>query len=106
MNEKFGQEICRHIIFIHAISGCDTTSGLYGISKGLPSKKFLSDTHLREHVKVFDSLPGSKEGIVKVVNNSLFVFTMGGLEKGLMDYDFVAIMKRCPLVLPRFSLEA
>ena len=36
----------------------------------------------------------------------MFVFTMGGLEKGLMDYDFVAIMKRCPLVLPRFTLEA
>lgn len=106
MKEKSGQEICRHILFIHAISGCDTTSGLYGISKGLPLKKFVSDTHFREHVKVFDSLPGSKEEIVKVVNNSLFVFIMGGLEKGLMDYDFVAIMKRCPLVLPRFTLEA
>lgn len=106
MKEKSGREICCHILFIHAISGCDTTSGLYGSSKGLPLKKFVSDTHFREHVKVFDSLPGSKEEIVKVVNNSLFVFTKGGLEKGLMDYDFVAIMKRCPLVLPRFTLEA
>ena len=72
---------------------------MYGISKGLPLKKFVSDTHFREHVKVFDSLPGSKEEIVKVVNNSLFVFIMGGLQKGLMDYNFVTIMKWCPLVL-------
>ena len=79
---------------------------MYGISKGLPLKRFVSDTHFREHVKVFDSLPGSKEEIVKVVNNSLFVFTMGGLEKSLMDYDFVALLKRCPLVLPRFTLDA
>ncbi|CAH3181919.1 unnamed protein product, partial [Porites evermanni] len=53
VKEKLGQEICRHILFIHAISGC------------LPLKKFVSDTHFREHVKVFDSLPASKEEIVK-----------------------------------------
>ena len=35
------------------------------IGKGLPLKKFVSDTHFREHVKVFDSLPVSKEEIVK-----------------------------------------
>ena len=50
MKEKLGQEICRHFVFIHAISGCDTTSGLYRISRDLPLKKFLSDTHFREHV--------------------------------------------------------
>ena len=65
VKEKLGQEICRHILFIHAISGCDTTSRIYGIGKGLPLKKFVSDTHFREHVKVFDSLPASKEEIVK-----------------------------------------
>ena len=32
-------------------------SELYGICKDLPLKKFVSDTHFREHVKVFDSLP-------------------------------------------------
>ena len=65
VKEKLGQEICRQILFIHAISGCDTTSRLYGIGKGLPLKKFVSNTHFREHVKVFDSLPVSKEEIVK-----------------------------------------
>ena len=33
VKEKLGQEICRHILFIHAISGCDTTSRLYGIAE-------------------------------------------------------------------------
>ena len=64
VNEKLGQEICPHILFIHAISGCDTTSRLYGIGKGLSLKKLVSDTYFREHVKVFDSLPASKEEIV------------------------------------------
>ena len=49
VKEKLGQEICHHFVFIHAISGCDTTSGLYRICKDLPLKKFLSDTHFREH---------------------------------------------------------
>ena len=65
MKEKLGQEICRHILFIYAISGCDGTSRMYGIGKGLPLKKFVRDTHFREDVKVFDSLSASKEEIVK-----------------------------------------
>ena len=65
VKEKLGQDICRHILFIHAISGCDTTSRFFGICKGLPLKKFVSDTHFGEFVKVFDSLSESKEEIVK-----------------------------------------
>ena len=65
MKEKLGQEICRRILFIHTISGCVTSSRLYGIGKGLPLKKFVSDTHFLEHVKVFNSVPASKEEIVK-----------------------------------------
>ena len=65
VKEKLGQEICRHILFIYAISGCDGTSRMYGIGKGLPLKKFVRDTHFLEDVKVFDSLSASKEEIVK-----------------------------------------
>ena len=86
--EKLGQEICRHILFIHAISGCDTTSRLYRIGKGLPLKKFVSNTHFREHVKVFDSLPVSKEEIVKAGEQVLVCLYNGKPEEGLDGLRF------------------
>ena len=33
--EKLGSRICPKLLFIHAITGCDTTSRLYGIGKTL-----------------------------------------------------------------------
>ena len=40
--EKLGSCICSKLLFIHAITGCDTTSRLYGIGKTL-SKVQCSD---------------------------------------------------------------
>ena len=97
MKKKLGQEICRHVLFVHAIrlSGCDPTSGLYGICKGLPLKRFVRDTHFREHIKVFDSLPACWSLQWEAWRRSC-----------LMYCDFVAFVKRCLLVPPRFSLKA
>lgn len=86
MKEKLSQEICRHILFIHAISGCDTT--LYGIGKGLPLKNFVSDTLFREHVKVFDSLPVSKEEIVKAGEQVIVCLYNWKPEEGLDGLRF------------------
>ena len=38
--EKLSQDICSNILFIHAFLGCDTTSCLYGIGKGMSLSKF------------------------------------------------------------------
>ena len=45
VKEQLGPEICTHMLFLHAILGCDTTSHLYGIGKGTSLKKFKSSTH-------------------------------------------------------------
>ncbi len=39
--KQLGPEICTHIIFLHAILSCDTTSHLHGILK-IPVKSTLS----------------------------------------------------------------
>ena len=106
MKEKLGQEICRHILFIHAISGCDTTSGLYGISKGRPLKKFVSDTHFREHVKVFDSLPASKEEIVKAGEQVIVCLYNGDPEEELDGLRFRRYYLKVPTGTSRFSHKA
>ena len=36
-----GQELCKILPFVHAISGCDTTSRLFGVGKGQNVKKSI-----------------------------------------------------------------
>jgi len=35
IKEQLGPEICSNILFLHEVLGCDTTSLLYGIGKGM-----------------------------------------------------------------------
>jgi hypothetical protein len=48
-----GQETCKVIPVIHAISGCDTTSKLYGVGKRAALKKFMDSQKLKELGDVF-----------------------------------------------------
>ena len=34
-----GSKLCEHLLFMHAILGCDTTSHLFGLGKGIVVKK-------------------------------------------------------------------
>ena len=44
---------CQHLLFMHALSGCDTTSRLYGIGKGTILKKLKSNVTLQQAALVF-----------------------------------------------------
>ena len=50
--ELLGIDLCNNIIFIHEILGCDTTSRLYGLGKGLA---------LESLKKMFCFLPASRD---------------------------------------------
>ena len=54
VKEQLGPEVCSHILFLHAVLGCDTTSRLYGIGKGASLKKFKSSRHFCEQAKAFN----------------------------------------------------
>ncbi|VDI69502.1 Hypothetical predicted protein [Mytilus galloprovincialis] len=43
-----GQDMCKVLPIIHAISGCDTTSKLYGVGKVATLKKFIDSPTLKE----------------------------------------------------------
>ena len=55
---KLGTFVCKHIPFLHAFLGCDTTSRLFGIEKGSILKKFKENKSLQQAATVFDiSMP-------------------------------------------------
>ena len=48
---ELGADICKNILFIHAILGCDTTSRLYGLRKGLSLKRLISSALSRDEAE-------------------------------------------------------
>ena len=35
VRKDLGEDVCRHILFPHALLGCDTTSGIFGLGKAM-----------------------------------------------------------------------
>ncbi|KAK6175354.1 hypothetical protein SNE40_013838 [Patella caerulea] len=74
---KLGAEICQILPFIHAIGGCDTTSRLYGIGKGLILKKALLSSQLRQLGHVFTKSSATKSEIA-AAGEKVLVLIYGG----------------------------
>ena len=49
---RLGIDICNYILFVHAVSGCDT-SRVFGIGKGKALKKLKKDQYFVDQAKVF-----------------------------------------------------
>ncbi|KAK6178791.1 hypothetical protein SNE40_011298 [Patella caerulea] len=66
-----GPSLCEHLLFLHAVSGCDTTSRLYGVGKQAVLTKARKDAFLIQQARVFMDLTSSKEEIVKAVERAV-----------------------------------
>ena len=53
VKEQLGKEVCRNLLFLHAVTGCDTTSRLYGVGKATALKKFENVLHFKQQANVF-----------------------------------------------------
>ena len=43
MKTQLGETFCENVLFMHAFLGCDTTSRIYSIGKGVIVKKFIEE---------------------------------------------------------------
>ena len=50
-----------HLLFMHAIFGCETTSRIFGLGKGIVVKK-LSDSHFYKSAETFTPKKCEQEG--------------------------------------------
>ena len=65
VKKQLGPQVCDHILFLHAILGCDTTSRLHDIGKGNALKKFREGGRFCEVAKVFNLSSASKQDIAE-----------------------------------------
>ena len=61
------------LLFLHAMTGCDTTSALYRKGKKLPFKKLKEDEELQRKVQIFNDAQASTEDITAAVEAFLMV---------------------------------
>ena len=72
-----GNNVCEHLLFVHALSGCDTTSRLYGMGKPKALKKAASSEYLRQQAAVFKSASSQQSDIIRVGENALVCLYRG-----------------------------
>ena len=72
-----GPDICRLLPFIHALTGCDTTSRIYGISKGSAIKKAKTDPQFGAQADVF--LKESSKDDIVAAGECVLVGLYGGV---------------------------
>jgi hypothetical protein len=56
-----GPDMCSLLPLIHAISGCDTTSRMFGVGKGITLKKFEESEFVKAQAHIFYSAQTSEE---------------------------------------------
>ena len=68
-----GSFACKHILFLPAMLGCDTTSWLYGVGKGTILKKFKTNFELQKATEAFDTILSTSSQIVSAGESVLVI---------------------------------
>ena len=82
LKSVLGPELCLLLPFVHAVSGSDATSRLYGVGKGAALRKLRSDSAFKEAAYVF-SRQSSLEEIVAAGEKALCCLYGGRSNEGL-----------------------
>ena len=69
--------LCNSILFLHAISGCSTTSRPFGITKSAPLKKFSATTESQQG-SLMQLIDTCADDVVKAGENALVTMYGGG----------------------------
>jgi hypothetical protein len=81
--QDIGEEMCLLLPFLHAISGCDTTSRLFGVGKGAAYKKFKSSVYVKDLAQKINST-SAKDEIVQA-GEEIIACLYGGVQYEGLD---------------------
>jgi hypothetical protein len=91
---SIGLAICSNLLFLHAILGCDTTSSLYGLGKGLALKKIVKEKQLQNAAKTFNQANPSSEEIIKSGEKALLILYDSKMEEHLDQLRYVRFCQK------------
>ena len=83
MRALLGSVVTNNIMFLHAILGCDTTSGGYDLGKKLSISKIKSDSQFQAQAKVFMNQGANKDDIISVGETAIVCLYNGNPHHGI-----------------------
>ena len=89
---KLGPALCEAILFIHALLGCDTTSRLFSIGKGVALQEFKKEERFQFLSQTFSRPSSTREEIIAAGEESLLI-VYGG--KGCTTLDKLRLTRFC-----------
>ena len=90
--QLLGNELCNSILFLHGISGCDTTSHPFSIGKGSVVSKFKKSPQLRAAAKAF--METSEREVIIKAGEEAMVTLYGGSKENLNELRYRSYMKK------------
>ena len=87
LQQALGPDTCQLLPFVHAISGCDTTSRLFGIGKGVPLKKLKSNPDFKQQAEIF-SRESTRDDIMSAGEKALSCLYGGSRKEGLDELRY------------------
>ena len=83
MRALLGSVVTNNIMFLHAILGCNTTSGVYDLGKKLSISKIKSDSQFQDQANVFMSQGANKDDIISVGETAIVCLYNGNPHHGI-----------------------
>ena len=82
-----GDNICRMLPFLHSVTGCDTTSRMFGVGKGVALKKLINEGHLKQQALLFNNNLKQPE-VIKSGEMAISCLYNGSTSEGLDSLRF------------------
>ena len=77
LQKEIGYDLCRQILTLHALGGCDTTSAIFGFGKGTVFSKVGNNGAVRRNVDILEDPAAGIEQVVEA-GLQLLVVLYGG----------------------------
>ena len=84
LQQALGEDICQSLLFVQAITGCDTTLRLFGVGKGtLTLKKLKAENAFHEAVHVFSKPTATMKKVVSA--GEKVIISYSGTQNDTLD---------------------
>ena len=90
-----GSSVCGNILSMHAILGCDTTSHLFGLGKGLVLKK-IQDLRFYQQAVLFNNTGAQQSDIIVAGEHALILLYGGDMVEGLDSLRYKWFFDKVP----------
>lgn len=78
LKSLLGNDLCSKLLFVHAFTGCDTTSRIFGVGKKLAFQKLVKGEHLMQSCANAFTSPSQTSDVIENLGIKMMAIMYGG----------------------------